>query len=320
MLNQPAVTTSLINTDQVDFLLSAFKKHKMEETVISENFLSQKQKQQRVSYTAEKHTAIVERLLTITKNAPLQRSEEWIKQRDRYITATGVSAILGQNKYQSKEAYIRERLAKVKFTGNMYTAHGVKYEPVAAQLYQKRNGGELIELGLIEHPKYSFLAASPDRLVIGEKGDLHLIEIKCPYSRKPNNLVPAEYYPQIQLQLGCCELTNAVYVDTKITEKPYERIDSDSRTWGLTKGIILRSMNKPEKVLYPPLCDSKEDYLTWIRNNSEKESKKEKWEIICWVVDMISEIPVSYEHELFESWIPELKDAWKEINSINSQN
>jgi hypothetical protein len=54
--------------------------------------------------------------------------------------------------------------------------------------------------GLIPHPQYDFLAASPDGLV----GDRGLVECKCPY-RSRYTTPSAEYVAQMQLQMLCTE-------------------------------------------------------------------------------------------------------------------
>ena len=77
------------------------------------------------------------------------------------------------------------------------------------------------EFGLIGHPKYSFLGASPDRICNHYKLDgIHkskyvgrMLEIKCPLVRKikmsgpiVDNICPIYYWIQVQLQLECCDL------------------------------------------------------------------------------------------------------------------
>ena len=40
--------------------------------------------------------------------------------------------------------------------------HGIKFEPVATQIYEKRNNVEVIEFGCLPHPYIPYFGASPD--------------------------------------------------------------------------------------------------------------------------------------------------------------
>lgn len=65
------------------------------------------------------------------------------------------------------------------------------------------------EVGLVVHPELKWLGASPD----GVTNTGRLIEIKCPYKRKPiPTEVPHHYWPQIQVQLECTNLDSCYFV------------------------------------------------------------------------------------------------------------
>ncbi|CAG9857384.1 unnamed protein product [Phyllotreta striolata] len=68
--------------------------------------------------------------------------------------------------------------------------HGRKYEVVAAEYFVSQNLNlKFFKCGLIIHPYALHLGASPDGIIFDSKIDSYgLLEIKCPYSGKANNL------------------------------------------------------------------------------------------------------------------------------------
>lgn len=84
--------------------------------------------------------------------------------------------------------------------------HGNVHEKVAFTHYEEEAGTFLFNVGLVEHPKYPFLGASPDALRMDRPT---LVEFKCPF-RRDDALLAASYWPQCQLQMQC---TGAADVD-----------------------------------------------------------------------------------------------------------
>ncbi len=106
-----------------------------------------------------------------------QRTEDWYKIRTTLLTASECASALNLNKYCSKQDLIKKKLGLVESSGgNAATAHGIKYEDEAADIYAARNPHlvPFFEIGLIRHDQHSFLGASPDRVT----KDGILIEIK----------------------------------------------------------------------------------------------------------------------------------------------
>lgn len=140
-----------------------------------------------------------------------QKSAEWFAARVGKITGSRVGAILGHNPHQSREdvmrAMVREALgAKPEFTGNEATQHGEKHEPYARAWYEATTKQKVEETGMVAHPAFPFLAASPDGLV----GMDHGVEFKCPfYARKPYSVFADKkkyYLDQCQLVMEVCGL------------------------------------------------------------------------------------------------------------------
>ena len=92
-----------------------------------------------------------------------QREPEWYDARKKMISASDMASVFNRNKYKSKKQLLKDKvLQDSSFTGNKFTKHGQKYEDVASIIYQNRNNYNVIEFGLLIHPLYSFVGASPD--------------------------------------------------------------------------------------------------------------------------------------------------------------
>ena len=91
---------------------------------------------------------------------------------------------------------------------------GIKYEDVAILIYENIYNTTINEFGLMTNEKYINLGASPDG--ISENGIM--LEIKCPYSRKINGTISAQYYYQIQGQLEVCELDECDFLECEIKD------------------------------------------------------------------------------------------------------
>lgn len=137
-----------------------------------------------------------------------QRSQEWLDLRDNMITASDVASAIGENHYESPDAFIKKKVLRTKWAGNAATAHGTLLEPLVRDLYDQRTGRRSHEIGLVQHRTYPWLGASPD----GVTEDGLLIEIKCPLTRKIEAKVPKHYFPQVQLQLEITDLEECDFI------------------------------------------------------------------------------------------------------------
>jgi putative phage-type endonuclease len=195
---------------------------------------------------------------------PAQCSPEWFKMRENKITASDIGAILGMNKYSSVYEIILKKVTGSEFVPNKYCYHGKKYEQIANMLYEYRRNVKIESFGLIEHPQYSFIGASPDGICSTYKADgKHLskyvgrmIEIKCPITRTIqmdgpifDGICPQYYWAQIQIQLECCNLEECDFWQCNITEYPNRNAfieDTDaneyfrSKETGYEKGCVIQ--------------------------------------------------------------------------------
>jgi putative phage-type endonuclease len=145
-----------------------------------------------------------------------QRSPEWFEARKRLLTASDAAAILGIKPFQGFKGCPRKETMKKKLDSHpiesMALEHGVANEPEALSLAMEALGETANEFGLIVHPEYPWLAASPDGVT--SKG--HALEIKCPLRRTINpGEVPHHYMPQVQVQLECLDLPYCLFIEYK---------------------------------------------------------------------------------------------------------
>ena len=263
--------------------------------------------------TREDCQPVVSRLIDIANTSPAQKTDGWLTQRLSCISGTGVSAVIGIDPYKTRASYIKGRVEGESFFGNAATAHGERYEPVSGQIFLLRNGGMAIEMPLVHHQEYGFIGASPDFVAIDSTGYPYIVEFKNPKTRIPNGNVPAHYLPQIQTQLACTGLSVAIFCDSKFEEyeSEAEADADDSKEWGVTKGVIAESSFATQgKVgrFYPPL-GSKEEQLAWL--NGTNGSKRIT--LRYWRLEMMHQVQVNYDDDLFLSWLPDLETAWVEI-------
>ena len=179
--------------------------------------------------TVEKERSkIVHRLLKV--EYPPQRSTAGFNLRGKSITASEAGAILDINHYMPPYKVYESKLGRKEYTAGPATYHGTKHEQIATMVYEYRMNVKIEEIGLVIHPKYEFIAASPDGIVskykLNDKKHTkyvgRMLEIKCPASRKINDLIPLEnleyYWVQMQLQLECCDLDECDFWQCKISE------------------------------------------------------------------------------------------------------
>jgi len=142
----------------------------------------------------------------------IQRSPEWYEVRKGLITASDAGGALNIPAFKSQRYPRRDCLRQKTsgtFTGNHMTRHGQKYEDDVRERAMLALGESAWEVGLLVHEQYPWLGASPD----GISSTGRLIEIKCPYSRKPSpTSVPPVYYAQIQVQLEVVGLNQCYFI------------------------------------------------------------------------------------------------------------
>ena len=176
---------------------------------------------------------------------PEQRTEEWYLFRNNRLTASDFYYVIDEyDKKHSKKNYKQSRRYKdmickkcgvdIPFIRGDAINHGIKFEPLATKIYEKRNNISIIEFGCLPHPHIPFFGASPDGIVGYDSKNKEyigrMLEIKCPKSRPINGIIPDTYYAQMQGQLEVCDLDYCDYLECdfkfyKTEEEFFENLD-----------------------------------------------------------------------------------------------
>lgn len=141
-----------------------------------------------------------------------QGTQEWLQTRLGKITSSTIHKIMSSKENSSTRTRLLQDLIFERISGsptkNIVTepmARGLALESEARKAYELQN--EIVTLsGFIEHPTIKDAGASPDGLV----GDDGLIEIKCLNKKSHEEIIrkqilPRQYYIQIQFQLACTQ-------------------------------------------------------------------------------------------------------------------
>jgi putative phage-type endonuclease len=198
--------------------------------------------------------------------SPVQRTQPWFAMRNKSITASDCGCTLGENKHEPVFNFIIKKVFGSTFGTNVFCYHGKKFENVVTLMYSLINDVNVEEFGLLRHPEYYFLAASPDGICSPYCRDGitpsplvgRMIEIKCPFQRKilytgqiKGEICPDYYWCQVQLQLECCDLDECDFVQCNIEEynsraeylaDTSESCDYKSKKYGLERGVLIELM------------------------------------------------------------------------------
>lgn len=161
-----------------------------------------------------------------------QRTEEWFAFRKGRLTASILGyGITKTGKFPLSLIHMKvysDLKENGGFTRNHATMHGEYYESVALELYRQRTGLRVYDdFGCQEHPKYPWLAGSPDGIIAERNG---LIEVKCP-GRNPARHYRSEadlkkkapvYWHQVQALM---EIFRLDYCDFLVYLIPYRDIE-----------------------------------------------------------------------------------------------
>lgn len=210
-----------------------------------------------------------------------QKLKEIIKEENEYYQKNKSKIIELDNKcsnpYSSiTEFYLKKLNLNGGFKGNIATRWGNKYEQVASDIYSRLCNETVLEFGLIENPTIPWLGASPDGITTSGR----MLEIKCPFRRKPTGIPPFYYWVQVQLQLQCClKLDYCDFFECEMSE--YIKNDSDFMDQillpGQEKGIIISTKYNNDYdscyYYYPPIdITDPLDLIHW-SDNKIKEIK-----------------------------------------------
>ena len=262
----------------------------------------------------EEHINILE-----NKPQPGQHTPEWYVFRHSHITASNAWKAFGTQ--SSKNQLIYEKCKPIPEynpeTRSVNLAEtpmtwGHKYEPLTRMIYEDINQTKIQDFGCIEHNEYSFLAASPDGIVVGPNNYGRMIEIKNVVSRDITGIPKMDYYIQTLLQMEVCDLNECDFVETKFTEfdtySDFINDMTDDR-----KGVIMVYVNNGEyKYYYMPFdIKSEESINIWLDDNMQHEGEWIK--NVYWKLNMYSCVLIKRKPEWFKYAIVKLTEIWQTI-------
>jgi len=262
-----------------------------------------------------------------------QRSVEWYEDRYRLITASNLWKVFGSECQRNSLIYEKCKPLHINQSENApqceinteTTLHwGVKYEPLSRMYYEWKYNTQVCDFGVIKHPKYEFIGASPDGIVVNPDSNRYgcMLEIKNIVNREITGSPSKEYWIQMQIQMETCNLDNCDFVETRFKQYANEGEFYDDITRPVhEKGAILYFINKnisfsgsPPIYIYSPIGLHVDEINAWIE--STKETHKHEYmlyEKLYWYLDQFSCVRVKRNRIWFEKALPQIQSLWNII-------
>tara|TARA_B100000405_G_scaffold302490_1_gene265923 strand:+ start:3989 stop:5065 length:1077 start_codon:yes stop_codon:yes gene_type:complete len=250
-----------------------------------------------------------------------QRSKEWYTARNGLITSSDHGQALGVGKFGNVRDFFVKKSGYevVEFPSFIPSLEwGVRYEPVATAVYEKRLNTQVHEFGLLKHPTIPFYGASPD----GITAQGVMLEIKCPFKRRIDGKIVDQYYYQMQGQMEVCDLDECDFLECAFHEY-LDDVDFDqdwnkSRTFsksGCEKGIIIKD-NRASEYIYSD-NSSKKVLKAWLKekilNLNEKYGEEVDFDVFYYRLDSFNVQKVFRDKDFFKEKITELGKVWNKI-------
>ena len=220
-----------------------------------------------------------------------QKSDVWYSEKQNLLTASEFAHIVGTGpRYRG---VVRSKLKvpapttpiPVSLGHRDSLSWGNRFEPVIKRIYEQFVAfASVMELGRIRHATLARLGASPDGIVeMGERQG-RLLEIKAPVSRKlEKDIIPYDYYCQVQVQMEVCDIELADYCECRIVSGPTwspSVASSGPRVVGCV-GVV--QVEGVWSYVYSPLySDDEEGRAAATSWNPEGLVEKHVWQIIDW--------------------------------------
>ena len=263
---------------------------------------------------------------------PEQRSKEWYALRDTMLTASSLADALGKGHFRTRDQLLIEKSSKEpppRF-GNAITEWGVMYEPVATTFYENLNNLEILEFGLVPHPKFKIFGASPDGICSEKSPEDYvgrMLEIKCPPKRKFTKEVPEHYWMQMQGQLECCDLEECDFLQVKLeeysTKEEYLEDSNVALEQGKTskdfpKGLVLSFVTNKDgetkyhyeySEFYMSIDEINEWAYQTISSKNDYDTVVYRW----WRIERYECTLVLRDRQWWNGVMPEILNFWEDV-------
>ena len=271
------------------------------------NLISRHYIENRINHTLPK---LRERLAELRKIPIIeQRSIEWFNARKNIITASDFAQALGEGKFGTQKELYQKKCGYEMVNFDPYIAPlkwGCMFEPVASEIYARRNRVKIHEFGLLHHPRIPYFGASPDGIT--DHGVM--LEIKCPYKRKITGEVPQQYYMQVQGQQDVCDLDECDYLECGFVTENDNEFWSTFDDYPFEQGVIIELPKDTADVpvyKYSAMGLTKDALRTWMLSNMHN-SKVHAWRLKQYNVVRIYRDPM-YLAEKFA----QLESVWMNV-------
>ena len=95
------------------------------------------------------------------------------------MTASDLATAINLNPYGNRKKLVANKCGfKEPFKMNSAITHGVKYEPVATDIYEKLNNVTVYEYGCVPHDTIDYFAASPDGICECDENNINYL-VEC---------------------------------------------------------------------------------------------------------------------------------------------
>jgi hypothetical protein len=254
-----------------------------------------------------------------------QRSGDWYEQFKTQLTASELSKITGSPR--ERGTLVLQKAGKIDISGR--GSHvptyrdamtpfdwGICLEPAVKLVLEKDWSAVIHEVGRFTHPTDSRLAASPDGLLLkSEKFPEragHLVEIKCPKTRKIGVKVPMEYFYQMQLQMEVTDVRACEYVEFRFNLLDSEKVANETVA-GKYHGVAVlagcfceeKAEWIPCKYYYGPVND-----LDW---KPELGLNEQTLERNVWICDAFHHETVLRDENWFANLMPKIDAFWTDV-------
>tara|TARA_Y100000389_G_C17470636_1_gene530335 strand:+ start:4200 stop:5513 length:1314 start_codon:yes stop_codon:yes gene_type:complete len=269
---------------------------------------------------------------------PEQRTPEWFSYRNNVLTASSLSNVFEKKASAHYNELLEEKVLcdRKPITGKALQK-GIRNEPIAQEIYERKTKTKITEYGCIRHKKYNYLGASPDGIVTETESESEIymgrmLEIKCVLSRILYGIPLWKYWVQCQLQMEVCDLEYCDFFECQIDENSTEdeffeyvksTSDETDKYYGITIEYSESDENNKSKIkyVYSKMNDTYINLKEWYENEITKYedgaeySKRWYLNTYFWKLNKYSLMTIKRDRIWFNKVNPELKQFWDKVEN-----
>ena len=265
--------------------------------------------------------------LTYLRNIPQpsQRTTEWYKFRYNLLTAStawkalDTKACMNSLIYEKCQPLNTDKYNRVNTSSPFH--HGTIYEPISIAIYEQKYKTVVEDFGCIPDKNHYFLGASPDGINVDKNSPRYgrMLEVKNIVNREITGIPKKEYWIQMQMQMGVCNLNECDFLETQISAYEDKNAFDNDGTFNYSadkkmKGVFVYFIKDGKPYYeYPEIGLSKQDFEAWEQNTMEKNKHLTWNKNIYWKLDVYSCVLVLRNKKWFDNAVIQMKKVWKII-------